>query len=100
MFLFKDDVWYLQLGRGAVVNVAGAGETAVVPMLADSGVRLQGPAAQRPTNSWYTTRSVHLRVEGVAQTWANGCHARPEAAAATVHIDPPDDGCLAEVESL
>eukprot|EP00969_Alexandrium_andersonii_P041566 1822090-Alexandrium_andersonii.AAC.1 len=51
VFLFKDDVWYLQLGRGAVVNVAGAGEAAVVPALADSWVRLRGPAAQRPGSS-------------------------------------------------
>eukprot|EP00969_Alexandrium_andersonii_P275317 12167501-Alexandrium_andersonii.AAC.1 len=48
--LFKD-VWFLQLGHGAVVNVAGAGEAAVVPMLADSWVWLQGPAAQRPGSS-------------------------------------------------
>eukprot|EP00969_Alexandrium_andersonii_P351953 15436605-Alexandrium_andersonii.AAC.1 len=51
VFLFKEDVWYLQLGRGAVINVAGAGETAVMPILADSWVRLQGPAAQRPSKS-------------------------------------------------
>eukprot|EP00969_Alexandrium_andersonii_P208537 9210510-Alexandrium_andersonii.AAC.1 len=69
-------------------------------MLADSWVRLQGPAAQRPTNSWCTTRSVHFRVEGVVQALANGRHARPEAAAAAIHIDPPDDGCLAAVEGL
>eukprot|EP00969_Alexandrium_andersonii_P200873 8873822-Alexandrium_andersonii.AAC.1 len=73
----------MQLGCGAVINVAGAGEAAVVPMLADSWVRLQGPAAQRPTGSWYATRSVHIRVEGAVQAWANGRHARPEAAAAT-----------------
>eukprot|EP00969_Alexandrium_andersonii_P190872 8432994-Alexandrium_andersonii.AAC.1 len=78
VFLFKDDVWHLQLGRGAVINVAGTGETAVVPMLADSWVRLQGPAAQRPTKSWYATRSVHFRVEGVVQAWANGRRARAE----------------------
>eukprot|EP00969_Alexandrium_andersonii_P367937 15471788-Alexandrium_andersonii.AAC.1 len=69
-------------------------------MLVDSWVRLQGPAAQRPTSSWYATRSVHFRVEGVVQAWANGRRSRPDAAAPTIHIDPPDDGRLAEVEAL
>eukprot|EP00969_Alexandrium_andersonii_P162111 7164922-Alexandrium_andersonii.AAC.1 len=66
-------------------------------MLADSWARLQGPAAQRPTSSWYATRSIHFRSEGVVQAWANGRHARPGAATPTIHVDPPDDGCLAEV---
>eukprot|EP00969_Alexandrium_andersonii_P077340 3410281-Alexandrium_andersonii.AAC.1 len=69
-------------------------------MLAESWARLQGPAAQRPTKSWYATRSVHFRVEGAVQAWANGRRAKPEAEAAAVHVEPPDDGCLAEVEGL
>eukprot|EP00969_Alexandrium_andersonii_P193376 8540486-Alexandrium_andersonii.AAC.1 len=71
-----------------------------MPMLADSWVRLQGPAAQRPSKSWYATRSVHFRVEGVVQAWANGRRARAEPEEPTIHVEPPDDGCRAEVEAL
>eukprot|EP00969_Alexandrium_andersonii_P059054 2602027-Alexandrium_andersonii.AAC.1 len=68
-------------------------------MLADSWVRLQGTAAQRPTESWYATRSVQFRVEGAVQAWANGRRARAEAEEAAVHVEPPDDGCRIEVEA-
>eukprot|EP00969_Alexandrium_andersonii_P203101 8974917-Alexandrium_andersonii.AAC.1 len=71
-----------------------------MPMVADSRVRLQEPAAQMPGSSWHTTRSAHLCVEGVAQAWANGRPRKPEPAAPSAHVDPPDDGRLAEVEGL
>eukprot|EP00969_Alexandrium_andersonii_P095946 4237215-Alexandrium_andersonii.AAC.1 len=39
-------------------------------------------------------------MEGVAQAWANGRRSRPDAVAPAIHIDPPGDGRLAEVEGL
>eukprot|EP00969_Alexandrium_andersonii_P172931 7644554-Alexandrium_andersonii.AAC.1 len=65
-------------------------------MVVDSWVRLQGPAAQRPGGFLYATRSVHIRVAGVVQAWANGRPERPGPAPPAVQIEPPDDGRLAE----
>eukprot|EP00969_Alexandrium_andersonii_P369754 15475837-Alexandrium_andersonii.AAC.1 len=71
-----------------------------MPILADSWVRLQGPATQRPNKSWYATRSVRFRVEGVVQAWASGRRERAEAAEPNIHVEAPDDGCRGEVEAL
>eukprot|EP00969_Alexandrium_andersonii_P209292 9243289-Alexandrium_andersonii.AAC.1 len=98
--LREGDVWHLQLSRGAVISVAGAGEAAVVPLIADSWARLQGPAAQRPGSTWYATRAAHVRAEGVMQAWTNGRPGRPEAVAADEAVEPPSDGRRGEVEGL
>eukprot|EP00969_Alexandrium_andersonii_P061982 2732118-Alexandrium_andersonii.AAC.1 len=56
--------WFVKVERGALVTVAGAGESATAPMPGAAWLRIVGPSARRGIASWHATCTATLTVQG------------------------------------